>query len=347
MRIHAQRGNRGEEVENRASTKPVQEAYDANDETKRYSCCRRCRADPYTDLLIHRKGDRHINNGDGYLNSAKAPSSPSGSVPCSRASLSQREARNNAPAACRVCHLAEGHGELVAVADAIPSQATLRCIHENCINMTSPGLIMPFHQQMSMKAYAKKTRPRHPVRPLPPDGAVAMDRRPGCKKCPNLVSQCDALTYPKLQPPHNTLAYRTASKASIRHAKRKRSLSIFVPTSLLTPHAVHPTQLRQAVECLRYILHNKTDADTDADEDTTPSGSALCVSLAASCRISPIHMRRFSCGDWGMDLGGAVMMSPWTTLLGEWERVKGVQWRGDYITAPVAGMLRGRVLTGM
>ncbi|KGY14570.1 hypothetical protein PABG_12560 [Paracoccidioides brasiliensis Pb03] len=34
MRIHAQRGNRGEEVGNRASTKPVQEAYDANDETK-------------------------------------------------------------------------------------------------------------------------------------------------------------------------------------------------------------------------------------------------------------------------------------------------------------------------
>ncbi|KAL4986278.1 Alpha/Beta hydrolase protein [Aspergillus falconensis] len=117
-----------------------------------------------------------------------------------------------------------------------------------------------------------------------------------------------------------------------------QSLSVFALTYTLAPVATYPTQLRQAVEALRYILVEKRYSPSHVMLGGDSAGGNLVGGVLSHLAhthpaIDPLKL------DDGAALAGAVMIAPWTQLQPELgDRV--VDSRGDLIT-PVVGPLWG------
>ncbi|KAJ5494832.1 Alpha/beta hydrolase fold-3 [Penicillium fimorum] len=112
-----------------------------------------------------------------------------------------------------------------------------------------------------------------------------------------------------------------------------KSVAVFSLTYTLAPIAVYPTQLRQAVNCLRYILSQPNrDPSTVFLGGDSAGGNLVGGVLShlahphAEIDALPLHS----------NLGGAVMIAPWTLLDKDFPGVK-IYDGGDIITTAVAG----------
>ncbi|KAL4814413.1 Alpha/Beta hydrolase protein [Aspergillus spinulosporus] len=122
-----------------------------------------------------------------------------------------------------------------------------------------------------------------------------------------------------------------------------QSLAVFALTYTLAPVATYPTQLRQAVEALRYILVEKRHSPDHVMLGGDSAGGNLVGGVLSHLShthpaIDPLPL------DDGAGLAGAVMIAPWTQLQPELGgRI--IDSRGDLIT-PVVGPLWGSEYVG-
>ncbi|CAG8881719.1 unnamed protein product [Penicillium nalgiovense] len=112
-----------------------------------------------------------------------------------------------------------------------------------------------------------------------------------------------------------------------------KSVAVFSLTYTLAPIAVYPTQLRQAVNCLRYILSQPNrDPSTVFLGGDSAGGNLVGGVLShlahphAEIDSLPLHS----------NLGGAVMIAPWTLLEKNFPGIE-IYHGGDIITTAVAG----------
>ncbi|KAJ5923113.1 hypothetical protein N7516_010816 [Penicillium verrucosum] len=111
-----------------------------------------------------------------------------------------------------------------------------------------------------------------------------------------------------------------------------KSVAVFSLTYTLAPIAAYPTQLRQAVTCLRYILSqpNRDSSTVFLGGDSAGGnlvGGVLSHLAHPHAEIKPLPL--------SSNLGGAVMISPWTLLEKEFPGME-VYHGGDIITQEVA-----------
>lgn len=112
-----------------------------------------------------------------------------------------------------------------------------------------------------------------------------------------------------------------------------KSVAVFSLSYTLAPHGPYPTQLRQAVECLRYVLEHNGNAPKNVFLGGDSAGGNLVGGVLSHLahphpQIEPLDMKG--------NLGGAVMIAPWTLLDAEFpDRV--IYSGGDIITEDVAG----------
>ncbi|KAJ5419989.1 hypothetical protein N7465_002508 [Penicillium sp. CMV-2018d] len=112
-----------------------------------------------------------------------------------------------------------------------------------------------------------------------------------------------------------------------------KSVAIFSLTYTLAPIAVYPTQLRQAVNCLRYIVSqpNRDPSTVFLGGDSAGGnlvGGVLSHLAHPHAQINPLPLNS--------NLGGAVMIAPWTLLEKEFPGME-VYDSGDIISLEVAG----------
>ncbi|KAL4783898.1 Alpha/Beta hydrolase protein [Aspergillus varians] len=117
-----------------------------------------------------------------------------------------------------------------------------------------------------------------------------------------------------------------------------QSLAIFALTYSLAPAATYPTQLRQAVEALRYILVGKRHPPGNVTLGGDSAGGNLVGGVLSHLAhthpaIDPVKL------DAGDRIAGAVMIAPWTILQPD-HRNRIIDCRGDLVT-PVVGPLWG------
>ncbi|CRL22773.1 unnamed protein product [Penicillium camemberti] len=108
-------------------------------------------------------------------------------------------------------------------------------------------------------------------------------------------------------------------------------LAVFFPRYTLTPHATHPTQLRQAVEALRYILNEtgRSPANVIIGGDSAGGNLTAATLLHLShphAEIEPLTL--------SAPLAGAFTYAPWINFSTEWPSMKDNQWK-DIITPGV------------
>lgn len=111
-----------------------------------------------------------------------------------------------------------------------------------------------------------------------------------------------------------------------------KSVAVFSLTYTLAPQATYPTQLKQAVAALRYIL-----SQPDRDPATvflggdSAGGNLVCGVLSHAAhphpQIEPLNLSG--------NLGGAAMIAPWTLLDTEFPDME-IYHGGDLITQAVA-----------
>lgn len=114
--------------------------------------------------------------------------------------------------------------------------------------------------------------------------------------------------------------------------KAGKSISVFCLTYTLAPHATYPTQLRQAVECLRHVLDRTSHAPSSVYIGGDSAGGNLVGGVLSHIahphpQITPLSISE--------NLAGAIMIAPWTMLgtdFSEQEIYSG----GDLITEGVA-----------
>jgi acetyl esterase/lipase len=109
-----------------------------------------------------------------------------------------------------------------------------------------------------------------------------------------------------------------------------KSVAIFSLTYTLAPIATYPTQLRQAVSCLAHILATPRSPSTVFLGGDSAGGNLVCGVLSHLAHphpeIDPLAVKG--------NLGGAVLIAPWTLLDTEFP---GVHYHGgDIITTAVA-----------
>ncbi|KAF3013374.1 hypothetical protein E8E15_003913 [Penicillium rubens] len=112
-----------------------------------------------------------------------------------------------------------------------------------------------------------------------------------------------------------------------------KSVAVFSLTYTLAPIAVYPTQLRQAVNCLRYILSqpNRDPATVFLGGDSAGGnlvGGVLSHLAHPHAEIDSLQLHS--------NLGGAVMIAPWTLLEKDFPEIE-IYHGGDIITTAVAG----------
>lgn len=105
-------------------------------------------------------------------------------------------------------------------------------------------------------------------------------------------------------------------------------LAVFLPRYTLTPHAQYPTQLRQAVETLRYIINEtgRSPADIVVGGDSAGGNLASATLLHLTHphpEIDPIELR--------VPLAGVFFYAPWVSFSTEWPSMKENVWK-DIIT---------------
>ncbi|KAL1963474.1 hypothetical protein VTN77DRAFT_8375 [Rasamsonia byssochlamydoides] len=114
-------------------------------------------------------------------------------------------------------------------------------------------------------------------------------------------------------------------------AQAGKDLAVFVLSYTLTPHASYPTQLQQAVACLRYILQTgRAPANIYLGGDSAGGNLALGVLSHLSHPHAEIDELAVS-----EALGGAVLLAPWTDLRTEFPP-SDIAPLGDLITQDVA-----------
>ena len=87
----------------------------------------------------------------------------------------------------------------------------------------------------------------------------------------------------------------------------------------LAPHAVYPTQLRQAVELLRYTI---TDLERKP-ENVAIGGDSAGGNLAAGVLAHMLHPHPdLKPLDVGGKLGGAILLAPWASFATHWPSSK-------------------------
>jgi acetyl esterase/lipase len=105
-------------------------------------------------------------------------------------------------------------------------------------------------------------------------------------------------------------------------------LAVFFPQYTLTPHAVYPTQLRQAVEALRYIINEtgRSPANVIIGGDSAGGNLASATLLHLSHphpEIDPLEL--------SAPLAGVFAYAPWVSFSTEWPSMKENEWK-DIIT---------------
>ncbi|KAK9548673.1 hypothetical protein V6Z77_008568 [Aspergillus fumigatus] len=116
-------------------------------------------------------------------------------------------------------------------------------------------------------------------------------------------------------------------------ATHNKSLAIFSLTYTLAPQATYPTQLRQAVDCLRYILANTSHQPSRIFLGGDSAGGNLVGGVLSHLahphpQIDPLNVSE--------NLAGAVMIAPWTLMDTDFPNRK-IDSSGDLITPAVAG----------
>lgn len=114
--------------------------------------------------------------------------------------------------------------------------------------------------------------------------------------------------------------------------KAGKSICVFSLTYTLAPHATYPTQLRQAVECLRHVLEKPTHAPRNVFIGGDSAGGNLVGGVLSHIahphpQISPLSIDE--------NLGGAIMVAPWTMLETDFPE-EDIYAGGDLITQAVA-----------
>ncbi|KAL2369627.1 hypothetical protein RJ035_002659 [Blastomyces gilchristii] len=134
--------------------------------------------------------------------------------------------------------------------------------------------------------------------------------------------------------PANMGYFRFFSRTIADMHRAGKALAVFCPTYTLTPHAVYPTQLRQAVECLRYIL----DTTGRKPANVFLGGDSAGGNLAGAVLSHVAHPHsQIDAVSLSGNLGGAVLVSPWTSLDTESPPEIIIDPQGDLITHAVGG----------
>jgi acetyl esterase/lipase len=105
-------------------------------------------------------------------------------------------------------------------------------------------------------------------------------------------------------------------------------LAVFFPRYTLTPHAVYPTQLRQAVEALRYIINEtgRSPANVIVGGDSAGGNLASATLLHLSHPHPEIDSLELSA-----PLAGVFAYAPWVSFSTEWPSMKDNEWK-DILT---------------
>ncbi|KAA8644900.1 hypothetical protein EYZ11_007482 [Aspergillus tanneri] len=116
-------------------------------------------------------------------------------------------------------------------------------------------------------------------------------------------------------------------------ARHGKSLAVFSLTYTLAPGATYPTQLRQAVTALRYVLDRGYAADRIFLGGDSAGGNLVGGVLSHLAHPHPAIDPLTVSGS----LGGAVMIAPWVSLDADHAERHEIDSRGDLITPAVAG----------
>ncbi|KAB8079671.1 Alpha/Beta hydrolase protein [Aspergillus leporis] len=116
-------------------------------------------------------------------------------------------------------------------------------------------------------------------------------------------------------------------------ARANKSLAVFGLTYTLAPQATYPTQLRQAVEGLRYVVEQTKRSPGQILLGGDSAGGNLVGGVLSHLAhphpaIGPV--------DLSEHLRGAVMIAPWTSMETDYS-TQPIDSRGDLITPAVAG----------
>ncbi|KAJ5298055.1 hypothetical protein N7508_008304 [Penicillium antarcticum] len=111
-----------------------------------------------------------------------------------------------------------------------------------------------------------------------------------------------------------------------------KSVAVFSLTYTLSPIATYPTQLRQAVECLRHVISqpNRSPSSVFIGGDSAGGnlvGGVLSHLAHPHPEITPVEL--------SSNLGGAVLVAPWTLMDTEFPDQE-IYHGGDLITQAVA-----------
>lgn len=108
-------------------------------------------------------------------------------------------------------------------------------------------------------------------------------------------------------------------------------LAVFFPRYTLTPHATYPTQLRQAVEALRYIINKtgRSPANVIIGGDSAGGNLTAATLLHLSHPHPEIEPLALSA-----PLAGVFAYAPWINFSTEWPSMKDNLWK-DIITPDV------------
>lgn len=135
--------------------------------------------------------------------------------------------------------------------------------------------------------------------------------------------------------------YRFFAQLIAAAAAQNKSLAIFNLTYTLAPHGTYPTQLRQAVECLRYVINESvthTPSKVLLGGDSAGGnlvGGVLSHLAHPHPEIEPLVLSE--------NLAGAMLISPWTSMDTEFpDQV--IYSGGDLITESVAKPWAGAYL---
>jgi acetyl esterase/lipase len=114
-----------------------------------------------------------------------------------------------------------------------------------------------------------------------------------------------------------------------------KSVAVFSLTYTLAPEAIYPTQLRQAVTAVRYILSQPNrDPSTVFLGGDSAGGNLACGVLSHLAHPHP-EIEPLTLG--ANKLGGAAMIAPWTLLDSVFPPEQIIYDGGDLITVAVAG----------
>lgn len=97
-----------------------------------------------------------------------------------------------------------------------------------------------------------------------------------------------------------------------------KDVAFFFLEYTLTPHAAYPTQLRQAVEALRYILKDTSRDPSSVIIGGDSAGGNLTLSVLLHIAHPHPDIEPLDLGDENAKLGGAFLCAPWVSFRTDW-----------------------------